>query len=204
MAWTTVGSIKGPPGDKGDPGDPGTPGSSAYQLAVAGGYSGTQSEWLASLKGPQGDPGEPGQDGTSIEIAGSVQSYADLPTTLTTANAGDGYLVKDDGLLYMWDGDSFPANGAGVQFRGPKGDTGSPGDPGSDGASAYSIAVDNGFVGTQAQWLASLVGAKGDTGNTGQRGSKWFVGAGVPSGVSGSIAGDMYLDSQTGNVYQLS
>ena len=29
----------------------------------------------------------------------------------------------------------------------------------SDGKSAYEIAVDNGFVGTEAQWLASLQGA---------------------------------------------
>jgi hypothetical protein len=33
-------------------------GKSAYELAVASGYSGTQSQWLASLAGPQGEPGE--------------------------------------------------------------------------------------------------------------------------------------------------
>lgn len=33
--------------------------------------------------------------------------------------------------------------------------------------SAYEIAVDNGFVGTEAEWLASLVGRQGDTGATG-------------------------------------
>ena len=38
----------------------------------------------------------------------------------------------------------------------------SKGDPGEPGASAYDVAVDNGFVGTEAQWLASLVGADGD------------------------------------------
>jgi lysophospholipase L1-like esterase len=31
--------------------------------------------------------------------------------------------------------------------------------------SAYAIAVDNGFEGTEAEWLASLKGAKGDKGN---------------------------------------
>ena len=38
---------------------------------------------------------------------------------------------------------------------------------GPAGASAYQVAVDNGFVGTQAQWLASLQGAKGDPGDPG-------------------------------------
>ena len=33
---------------------------------------------------------------------------------------------------------------------------------GSAGKSAYEIAVDNGFTGTEAQWLASLVGPQGD------------------------------------------
>lgn len=35
---------------------------------------------------------------------------------------------------------------------------------GGAGRSAYEIALDNGFVGTEAQWLASLKGEKGDTG----------------------------------------
>jgi len=39
------------------------------------------------------------------------------------------------------------------------------------GKSAYEIAVDNGYVGTEAQWLASLKGAKGDRGPTGATGA---------------------------------
>ncbi|NUQ95855.1 MAG: hypothetical protein HOY79_04600 [Streptomyces sp.] len=41
------------------------------------------------------------------------------------------------------------------------------GPAGADGESAYQVAVDNGFVGTEAQWLASLVGPKGDPGSGG-------------------------------------
>lgn len=41
---------------------------------------------------------------------------------------------------------------------GAKGDKG---DPGATGESAYQIALDNGFVGTEAEWLASLKGAPG-------------------------------------------
>ncbi|MHB8709390.1 MAG: multiheme c-type cytochrome [Desulfuromonadales bacterium] len=37
--------------DDGDNGDPGTAGASAYELAVANGFTGTEAEWLASLQG---------------------------------------------------------------------------------------------------------------------------------------------------------
>lgn len=42
---------------------------------------------------------------------------------------------------------------------------------GADGKSAYEIAVDNGFVGTETEWLASLKGEKGDKGDTGSPGA---------------------------------
>lgn len=63
---------KGNPGEKGDPGAPGkdgvdgrdgADGKSAYLLAVEHGYSGSESEWLASLKGEKGDAGQPGERG---------------------------------------------------------------------------------------------------------------------------------------------
>ncbi|WP_253291311.1 collagen-like protein [Virgibacillus proomii] len=37
------------------------------------------------------------------------------------------------------------------------------GDPGVAGKSAYQVAVDNGFKGTEQEWLASLKGPKGDS-----------------------------------------
>lgn len=39
------------------------------------------------------------------------------------------------------------------------------GGKGNPGKSAYQVAVDNGFVGTEEEWLASLKGAKGDPGD---------------------------------------
>jgi hypothetical protein len=47
-------------------------------------------------------------------------------------------------------------------------DSGTPGPPGADGAdglSAYEVAVANGFVGTEPQWLASLEGTDGQDGS---------------------------------------
>lgn len=42
------------------PAPAGDPGPSAYDVAVKNGFSGTETQWLASLKGAQGDPGEDG------------------------------------------------------------------------------------------------------------------------------------------------
>src|SRR5215207_1096656 len=44
---------------------------------------------------------------------------------------------------------------------------GGSGEPGEDGASAYEVALENGFVGSQAAWLASLHGADGEDGEDG-------------------------------------
>jgi hypothetical protein len=44
------------------------------------------------------------------------------------------------------------------------------GPAGADGESAYEVAVANGFVGTEAAWLASLRGPQGNTGTSGASG----------------------------------
>ena len=51
------------------------------------------------------------------------------------------------------------------------------GTDGQDGASAYEIAVENGFVGTEQQWLASLKGETGAAGAKGDKGDKGDTGA---------------------------
>ncbi len=55
--------LPGPPGEPGAPGDAGPSGATAYEVAVAAGFVGTQAAWLASLVGPAGAPGLPGADG---------------------------------------------------------------------------------------------------------------------------------------------
>ncbi|WP_065169865.1 hypothetical protein [Paracoccus sp. MKU1] len=52
-----------------------------------------------------------------------------------------------------------------VVVQGPKGD------PGDDGLSTYEVALDNGFVGTESEWLASLAGPPGTDGNDGLDGA---------------------------------
>lgn len=60
--------------------------------------------------------------------------------------------------------------------NGEKGDKGDTGSRGAAGKSAYEIALQNGFTGTEADWLTSLKGQKGDTGAKGERGEKGEAG----------------------------
>lgn len=56
-------ALKGEGGSGGTPGADGADGLSAYEVAVANGFVGSEAEWLASLKGEQGLPGKDGADG---------------------------------------------------------------------------------------------------------------------------------------------
>ena len=56
--------------------------------------------------------------------------------------------------------------------KGDKGDKGDKGSHGADGKSAYEVALQNGFTGTEADWLTSLKGQKGDAGEPGATGAK--------------------------------
>ena len=57
--------------------------------------------------------------------------------------------------------------------QGNKGNLGPEGDKGSqgvEGKSAYDVALDNGFIGSETEWLASLEGDKGEPGSVGEKG----------------------------------
>lgn len=73
------------------------------------------------------------------------------------------------------------------------------------GKSAYEIAVDNGFEGTEQEWLDSLEGIQGEKGDTGPQGPKGATGATGPagtwsyttmwSGTSSTSSQTLYLNS---------
>ena len=52
---------------------------------------------------------------------------------------------------------------------------------GEPGKSAYEIAVQNGFSGTEQEWITSLTGTPGETPTIGANGN-WYIGA-VDTGV---------------------
>lgn len=60
------------------------------------------------------------------------------------------------------------------------------GDKGDNGASAYEVAVNNGFGGTEQDWLLSLKGKDGKDGKNGEKGEKGDKGAKGDTGARGA------------------
>lgn len=78
------------------------------------------------------------------------------------------------------------------------GEKGDKGNPGADGKSAYQVAVDDGFVGTEAQWLLSLVGQQGPQGPSGPAGATGPQGSAGSNGSDGRGIASIVRTSGTG------
>lgn len=138
-----------------DVGGVGPEGASAYEVAVANGYVGTEAAWLASLKGVKGDTGDPGAPG---EMGASIvpDEYGTLNeakvTAITTANVDWNMLVIAEGddranqavpagiagdmsghLIRYETGGTWLDLGPIVGVTGPAGPTGSAGAAGKSG-----------------------------------------------------------------------
>lgn len=104
-------------------------------------------------------------------------SKTDLPEV---GNGNVLYIVGNE--LYYWDGGQY------IQL------TGSSSGTGANGKSAYEIAVEQGFEGTEAEWLLSLQGADGksayevaiENGFTGTEG-EWLASLKGTDGVSPTV-----------------
>jgi hypothetical protein len=173
--------IQGTQGLKGDTGLAG----SAYDIAVLLGFSGTQTEWIASLVGAKGDTGAKGEKGdTGVvdptllnnEITRATAAEQSLQNALNLV-AADVQLLKTNESgeivgITQAALDAAIAAEAAIRAKndsdlagliasipsGVKGDT---------GASAFQIAQLLGYIGTEGQWINSLVGASGKDGKDG-------------------------------------
>lgn len=94
---------------------------------------------LADLKGEKGDPFEI----DAREPFANRSAYDAEPE-------GFAFLATDQGLIYFRESATPGVWSDGSPFKGDQGD------------SAYQVAVNNGFVGTEDQWLATLVGPPAD------------------------------------------
>ncbi|WP_068280224.1 collagen-like protein [Loigolactobacillus backii] len=100
-------SLKGPAGNVGQTGKDGTNGAdgkpgangqdgkSAYEIAIAHGYTGTEAEWLASLKGADGAPGSSGTDADYSLAVDSIMSLVKDALNLHI-DTNTGNLISDD------------------------------------------------------------------------------------------------------------
>jgi len=172
--------IPGSDGADGLNGTNGTNGDSAYQIAVTNGFVGSEADWLASLDGVDGTDGLDGAQGIQGEIGPQGIPGNDGANGLDGADGAQGIQgeIGPQGIQ----GEVGP-----IGLTGPAGNDGTNGTNGSDGDSAYQIAVTNGFVGSEADWLASLDGVDGTDGLDGAQGIQGEVG---PIGLTGPAGND--------------
>lgn len=185
-------SLKGEAGEKGKDGrdganghdgakgQDGQNGKSAYEIAVANGFKGTEEEWLNSLKGRDGSNGASGRNGADGKNGADGLSAYELAKKngfQGTEQEWLGSLKGEQGH----DGIQGPKGDAGE--RGPQGLPGKDGSDGKDGAqgpagangkdgqSTYQLWLAKGNTGSEEDFLNSLKGAKGDQGAPGKDGA---------------------------------
>ena len=153
-------------GKPGSRGGIGPEGKSAYEIAVKEGFEGDVTEWLDSLKGDSGRPGKDGVGIASVEATGSSASGGVNVVTITLADGTSSKFNVRNGY------------------------------DGAAGKSAYEVAVDEGFDGTEAAWLESLKGETGARGGVGPDGKNAYEVA-VKEGFEGDVT--EWLDSLKGD-----
>ena len=165
---------------------PGIPiaGKSAYEVAVENGFSGSESQWLASLVGPQGGQGVAGPTG-SVGPAGATGPAGETGPAGTPAlwnflgeyNHG---LIYTEGAVVTYNGQTWyrkiygasghiPSEGTWWTLISAKGEQGTAGSVGPAGATGPAGSV--GPAGPQGiQGVAGPAGSAGPAGPTGPQG----------------------------------
>lgn len=159
-------------------------GSPAFMLLAQKGETGAPGP--QGNDGPEGPQGAPGIDGTSFVVLGRYATVAALEAAHPDGNAGEAWTVgsAEENDIYLWNVDTREWQNIG-HIQGPPGPAGTPGKDGRDGKSAYQLAVDGGFEGTEEEWLASLKGADGGQGTAGAPGKSAYQYA-VDGGYTGT------------------
>jgi hypothetical protein len=115
-------------GPQGPAGADGADGLSAYEVAVANGFEGTETEWLDSLVGPQGPqgvqgeqgeqgvPGEPGPQGPQ-GIQGETGAQGPAGPTAVSTDANNQASLGSDSLLFVG---ATAASGVAIDFTANK------------------------------------------------------------------------------------
>lgn len=96
--------------------------------------------------------GDTGVQGTGLTILGTLNNVSELPTK--NNHPGDTWIINKQ--MHVWDGTKWSEVGQ----IGPR------------GKSVYEIAVENGYQGTEDEWLETLVGPQGKQGDRGFKGDK--------------------------------
>lgn len=164
-----------------------------------------------NIKGPAGPAGATGPQGP-VGPQGEVG-----PAGLTWRGAWSSTATYVPNDSVSWGGSTYfalnPAPAVGTPPTGTSTDPGTNDTAVNVGWAVLSVEGATGPAGpagptgaTGATGPAGPTGATGPQGDPGPRGSQWYVGSGAPTATNtaGAVAGDMYLDRDTGDVYKLS
>ena len=133
----------GPQGEAGATGSAGVDGSSAYEIAVADGFIGTELEWLDSLKGTDGINGTDGTDGATGPAGADGKSAYEIAVSAGFAGSEAEWLVSLQGA------------------DGTNGTDGADGAAGADGKSAFASAGEGGYTGDESSFYEDLAATQG-------------------------------------------
>ncbi|WP_155857595.1 Ig-like domain-containing protein, partial [Acinetobacter gandensis] len=153
-----------------------------YELAVENGFIGTVQDWLASLKGEQGNAGQNGTNGTDGKSAFDLyQEAAQQAQDAAVKKAQEDAVAQglDQAGIDQAVADAITDNPVydtiDVWLGSLQGQNGTDGQDGVDGKSAYELAIDKGYKGTEEEWLTSLVGKNGINGTKGEDGQSAYA-----------------------------
>ena len=164
-------------GENGTDGAPGADGADGTSCVAEALEDGSGFDMICGGKSvgtvKNGEDGANGKDGTNGKNGADGKNGTN-GTNGTDGKDGTSCVVKpfDGGFKVLCAGDSVGVlvNGA-DGTNGTNGTNGTDGTNGTNGKSAYELAVEAGFEGTEAQWLASLKGADGTNGTNGTNGT---------------------------------
>ena len=186
-------SLEGEKGEKGDLGP--TPFQEWLANGNTGDFDDYLDD-IKGDKGEGGEKGQKGEVASVFQWKGREGSYQDILNLPGPHDAGDVYQDAQTDDLWVWNGVEFELLSEAVEIlqgekgnkgqkgekgekgvgekgkegdKGEKGDDGldgDKGDKGDEGLSAYDIAVAQGFVGTDSEWIASLNGEDGEDGKS--------------------------------------
>ncbi|MQR99912.1 phage fiber-tail adaptor protein [Gluconobacter aidae] len=122
----------------------------------------TIAEWIASLSGASEGVGIKSIEATQGPLTMGQPSTVTLTATLTDGTATETTFVAPPGV---------PGATGATGAQGDAGTAGATGTAGVDGKSAYQVAVAEGYSGTEAEWLTTLVGPAGPQGEAGATGA---------------------------------
>lgn len=146
-------------------------------IAAQGETGETGAKGDTGIQGIQGETGATGEKGDTGDQGVAGTNGIDGVGISSVVKSGTVGLVDTYNISFT-DGSTttFTVSNGADGVDGQAGIDGTNGIDGVDGLSAYGLAVENGFVGLESEWLLSLKGEKGDTGDVGATGATGATG----------------------------